>query len=81
MLRGLLGLCCVLCLSVSSYGGQRVYGFDDGTFQDWKYVNLDGDPYPVGDPSLTGVGWKVSNEDIDLGKTAGTFCRELRYMA
>ena len=49
MLRGLLGLCCVLYLSVSGYGGQRVYDFDDGTLQDWQYVNLDGDPYPAGD--------------------------------
>lgn len=58
----------IVASSVSASADIRTWGFDDGTLQGWAYVNVDNEPYPVGNLDETGVAWSISEIEIDLGE-------------
>ena len=53
-----------MCLLLPRVGhaATLVYGFDDGTFGDWEYLNVDGDEFP----DDSDVSWIASDEPINI---------------
>ncbi|MEM9659506.1 MAG: hypothetical protein AAF961_14195 [Planctomycetota bacterium] len=67
-LATLLLVTLLLGVSAEQAPAQTIYGFDDGTFQGWQYVDANGDPF---DNTTGGVGWVVSIEDIQIDTGPG----------
>ena len=65
-LGGMLALALLfwVCLPAGTFGAEIVFGFDDGTFEGWEYLNSEGDPVPI---DHSDVGWIPSTEAIDIG--------------
>ena len=57
---------CILAAFVTrtNQAAEVVYGFDDGTFGDWQYLDVDGNPFPI---DTSGVGWAPFAGTQDIG--------------
>lgn len=63
---------CLVCVASMAHGQTRIYGFDDGTFQGWNYVDVDGLPLSIGEGENQSIGgWAVTIDDVDAGGDEG----------